>query len=156
MRDTEKAFLWIVNLLRQHRIRFRISGGLAANVYGTKRVLADIDIEVESEAVKVLFGVVKEYVTYGPKMYKDKEFNLLLMTLKYKGQEIDICGIDDLKYFNKQTGQWETQKVKLSSCVRRKVYNRIVPIIPLKDLITYKKKLMREVDIEDVNVLTSL
>lgn len=152
-RKTKEAFVWIVGLLRKHRILFRISGGFAANIYGSKRSLADIDIEVHDEKIFVLRKDVKKYIVYGPKQYRDDEWDLLLMTLRYKNQEIDIFGVDSLKMHNKKIGKWVKQKFDLLKATRKKVHGCIVPIIPLKDLIDYKRKICTPVDIQDINAL---
>jgi len=153
MRKTKEAFTWIVGLLRKHKIPFHISGGFAANIYGSNRSLADIDIEIPDEKIFKIQDDVKKFIIYGPKRYKDKEFDLLLMTLKYKNQEIDICGINSQKLFNKKTMKWDIERIDLSKATKKKVYNLIVPIITLKDLLSYKKKISRDVDIQDINAL---
>ena len=45
MRDTKKAFLWIIGILERNTIVYKISGGFVARIYGVNRQLADIDIE---------------------------------------------------------------------------------------------------------------
>jgi len=152
-RKTKEAFTWIVGILRKHSIQFRISGGFAANIYGSNRPLADIDIEIPDDKVLEIQEEVEKYIIYGPKRYTDLEFDLLLMTLKYKGQEIDICGINSLKLFNKKTRKWTKERINLSKVTRKKVYDFVVPVIPLKNLIAYKKKISRDVDIQDVNAI---
>lgn len=154
VRKTKEAFTWIINILRKNKIPFQIVGGFAANIYGSKRPLADIDIEIPDKQVLKIKNSVKKYIIYGPKQYKDKEFDLLLMTLKYKGQEIELCGIDSEKLFNKKRGKWEKESINLSKAIRKKVYNHIVPIIPINMLINYKKKIARVVDIKDINALS--
>ena len=154
MRKTKESFIWIVSLLRKHKIPFHISGGFAANIYGSNRPLADIDIEISDDKIFKIQKDVKKFIIYGPKRHKSKQFDLLLMTLKYKGQEIDICGINSQKLFVKTTKKWEKEKIDLSKAKRKKVYDLIVPVVPLKDLVNYKKKISRDVDIQDVKNLS--
>ena len=54
MKDTEGALKWIVKILRDHNIPFQISGGFAARIYGSKRELADIDIDVATDRLDEL------------------------------------------------------------------------------------------------------
>jgi hypothetical protein len=154
MRKTKEAFIWIVNLLRKHHIPFQISGGFAAKIYGSNRPLADIDIDIPDKKIFEIKDEVKKEIIYGPKRYQDHEFDLILMTLKYKGQEIDLCGADSQKLFNKKTEKWEAERNDLSKATKKKAYNLIVPFTPLKDLIRYKKKISRDVDIQDVKALS--
>lgn len=76
------------------------------------------------------------------------------MTIKYKNQVIDIGGISFQHIFDKQTKKWIKQKTDLSKASRKKVYNFIVPIIPLRDLIVMKRRMLRNVDIQDINTLS--
>ena len=45
-RHTKEAFEWIISILRNHKIPFEIIGGFAARLYGSRRMLADIDIDI--------------------------------------------------------------------------------------------------------------
>jgi len=153
MKKTKSAFLWIIDILRKNKISFLISGGLASKIYGSERPLADIDIEVKEEDILFLKEKVKKFIIYGPKRYKDSEFDLLLMTLKYKGQEIDICGADSLKLYNKEKKVWQKEKRNLKNFKIKKIYGKSVPVIPVKTLISYKRKIKRDVDIRDVENL---
>lgn len=153
-RKTKYAFVWIIKLLKKNNIEFRITGGLASKIYGSDRPLSDIDIEISNKDIVKIKNHIKEYVIYGPKRYKDNEFDLLLMTIKYKGQEMDICGIDSQKIFDKNNKKWVKEKIDLKKYKKKKVFDHFVPIIPLEELINYKKKIRREVDIYDVNILS--
>jgi hypothetical protein len=152
-KDTEEAFKWIVGLLHKHAIPFQIAGGFAARLYGSERELADIDIGIPDSRFDELYPDVKEYSTFGPAQYVDEEWILQLLTLKYKGQEIDIAGKDNSKIFDKETKTWVSASRDLSISEIREVYGLTVPIIPREGLIAYKKKLMREVDKADLKAL---
>ncbi|MDP3696632.1 MAG: hypothetical protein Q8R55_01210, partial [Candidatus Taylorbacteria bacterium] len=90
MRHTEVALKWIVDILRDLKIPFEIDGGLAAEAYGSKRELADIDINVLQEDFYKIVPQVKEYLKFGPGWYKDEHWRLYMITIKYAGQNIDI------------------------------------------------------------------
>jgi hypothetical protein len=154
MRETKEALNWIIAILRKNKIKFELTGGFASRIYGSKRPLADIDIEVSDKAVLNLKDIVKKYIIYGPKEYKDKNFDLQLMTLKYKGQIIDICGKDSEKIFDKNKNKWVEEKTDLRKAKKKKIKNLIIPVVPLKDLIHYKKELSRNVDKKDVKELS--
>ncbi len=153
MKNTEYAFKWIVGLLQDNKIPFQLSGGLAARGYGSERPLYDIDIEVPDKYFDQLFPLVKDYVVYGPKRYLDNSFDLLLMTLKYEEQKIDISGCETDKLYNYETKQWEYCGTNIDEAVEKEFYGLTVPVIEWRDLVTYKKKIKRAVDLEDVRAV---
>ena len=155
MRNTEAAFNWILDILERHGITYKISGGFAARVYGVKRELADIDIEVADADTLKIVDDVKPYIIFGPARYKDENWDLELMTLNYQDQEIDIAGTG-AKIFNQKTKQWEPCSGNLENIEMKDVFSRKVPIESKASLIAYKTKLAREVDLEDVRQLSSL
>ena len=155
MKNTEVAFHWIIDILERHNITYRISGGFAARVYGVDRELADIDIEVADADIPKIVDDTKPYIVFGPANYKDKNWDLELMTLNYEGQEIDIAGIK-AKIFNSEIKQWEPCSDNLESVEIKEVFGRKVPIESMDSLITYKTKVGREVDLEDIKQLKRL
>ncbi len=153
MRDTEAALKWIVEILNKHKIPFQIAGGFAAIIYGSLRELADIDIDVPKYCYDKILHEVKDYIVFPPQKYKDENWNLELMTLKFKGQNIDISS--EAKIFDKRENQWVDLKTDFSNSDYMEIYNITVPVIRKKDLIEYKNKLLREVDKKDVEALTN-
>jgi hypothetical protein len=153
MKNTEEAFRWIVGILEKHQISFQISGGFAARMYGVSRELADIDIDVLEKDLSILYSHVKDFAIYGPTRYQDEHWDIFLMTLQYEGQEIDIGGVDTRRLFDKVSMQWIDTPVDFMKAVKKEVYGIFVPIISLTELLTYKKLIGREVDLEDVTAL---
>lgn len=152
-KNTEKAFRWVVGLLKENKIPFQISGGFAARIYGSDRPLYDIDIEVPDKFFKKLLPLVKDYVIYGPQRAKDDTFDVLLITLDYSGQKIDISGCETDKLFNRETKQWESCGTKINDVVEKEFYGLNVPVIKWQDLVAYKKKSGRPTDLEDVKAI---
>ena len=153
-RRTRDAFRWIIKILHKHNVPFQIAGGFAARIYGSHRLLADIDIGIHDNRLKEIVPEVRKYIIYGPQQYVDENFNLLLMTLKYKGQEIDIYGNDNTKLFDYKNKKWLSDKSDFKKSVAKNVYGLKVHVIPKQELIAYKTLLGREVDIADVKALT--
>lgn len=153
-KNTENAFKWIIGLLQKNNIPFQLSGGFAAKLYGSIRPLNDIDIEVQDRYFDKLLPLVKKFLIYGPERYKDDTFDLLLMTLKYDGQEIDISGCESDKLYNQKTEQWESCGTKINDIFEKEVYGMNVPVIKWQDLVAYKKKIRRPTDLEDVEAIT--
>jgi len=153
IRDTESAFKWIINIIQKHEIPFQIKGGLASNLYGVKRELADIDISIPEDRFDELLPDIKDFIKYGPEQYLDEEWDIKLMTLKYKFQNIDIAGAFEKKNFDKVNKKWVTTPSNFENSVYMDVYGLKVPVINKEDLIAYKKLILRDVDILDIKEL---
>ena len=150
MSNAKAALIWITDILKKHNIPFQISGGLAANIYGATRPLADIDIDMPEDKFALLHEEVKKFIIFGPEQYKSEKWDLLLMTLNYQGQEIDLGGAYQTNIFNEATGQWQSITEDLSKAVIHDVMGIKAPVIPRETLLAYKKVLSREVDLIDV------
>lgn len=137
---------WIIDIISSNHIPYQITGGLAVNLYGSSRLLYDIDIEVRDNDVWKLSELCKEYIVYYPSRYVDEYFDLLLMTLNYNGQLIDVCGIDSMSI------RGERQYIDLSSAVVIRGYG----VVRLEDLVAYKRLLGRDVDLQDIKHLSSI
>lgn len=154
MKNTASAFCWIVGLLRKHRIPFQITGGLAARAYGSKRPLADIDMDVHEKDIPRIAALAHEYIVYGPKPFKNKNWDLVLMTIKYRGQEIDIGGAQKTRIFDHRAKQWVGIATDMHQAKLRYLYGLRVPVVSKEELIAYKSLLGRNVDKEDVRQLS--
>ncbi len=155
MKDTKKAFLWIIDILEENKIVYKISGGFVARIYGVNRELADIDIEVSEKDIPTIARETKPYIKFGPERYKDENWDLELLTLEYEGQEIDIA-CAEANIFNQEKKEWEKTISNLRDADMTEVYGKVVPIEKMDTLINYKIKLGREVDIEDVKQLSEI
>ncbi len=154
MKRPKEAFHWIVKILRKNKVPFRVTGGLAVNCYGVKRKLFDIDIDVPDYALQKLMPFFKKFKLTGPTHYKDKEWDVNYLSIDYHGQDVDLIGSNSQKIFNKNTGKWENVKINLSKPQQKKIFGLIVPVIPKNELIKYKAKIKRDVDLLDVKALT--
>ncbi len=153
MRNTELAFHWILNLLEKNKINFRLSGGFSAQLYGTKRELADIDIDYDEEKLPLIMDDIKDYIIYGPEIYKDESWDLHLTTLNYEGQEIDLAGTHNTRIFDINNNIWTNFITDFDNNNIINVFGKDVKVIKKEDLIAYKTKLSREVDIFDINAI---
>lgn len=150
MKDTEAAFRWIVGILQTHGVRFEISGGLAARVYGATRPLVDIDIIIPEESVPMFFAEVKPYVISGPGRFRDDEWDVFLLALEYKGQQIDLSGVAGVRVFDPKKKVWIALSEEFSDASMRNVYGIEVPVLNREQLIAEKTILGREVDVIDL------
>ena len=146
------AMIWVKTILDQKNIPFQISGGLAAKIYGSPRPLADIDIEIPNDRLNDVVPIVSGYIRSGPEHYHSDTWDLLLMTLNYYGQDIDISGTEG-RIFDKDQKAWIDLKTDLSKAEQKEIWGVTVPVTPKEELIEYKKKLARKIDLEDVDAI---
>lgn len=152
--DTAKAALiWITDILKKLNVPFQITGGLAARAYGATRPLVDIDVDIPEEAFNRVKKEVVEFIVFGPERYKDAHWDLLLITVDYKGQAIDLAGAYTAKMFNKQTGDWLSIITNFSTVQVRNVLGIEMPVIAINELLAYKKIIRRDVDLIDIQEL---
>jgi hypothetical protein len=148
--NVKEALVWITDILRKYSIPFQITGGLAAILHGSKRPLEDIDIDIPEDTFALITNEVQNYIIYGPEIFKNEKWNILLMTLNYQGQSIDLSGAYHSTVFNEKTHQWETLPEYLSRSVIMTTYELTLPIISRDDLLAYKAILARDVDLIDM------
>lgn len=152
-KNAEKAFQWIVGLLRSHGIAFQVTGGLAARSYGSPRPLYDIDIKVPEASIAQIAPLVAAHIIYGPTRCMDDAFDIELMTLLYEGQKIDIGGYETARIYDAMLGEWVSCGITLDTYEMRTVYDVEVPVMRKADLIAFKEHLRRPTDIEDIAML---
>lgn len=154
--STKQALFWITNILQKHRIPFQIAGGLAARAYGSTRPLIDIDIDIPEADFKKIHQEVQPYITYGPSKFINENWDLMLMTLCYKGQDIDISGAHDAKLRDCVTSPWTKIDTDFSSVKSLIIEDMTLPVIDYQALIAYKRLCKRPVDLQDIHELESL
>jgi len=151
---TQNALIWIINILNSHKIDHQITGGFAGKIFGSERKLNDIDIDISEKHFHAILPEIKEYVTYGPAHYKDAKWDLELITLNYKGQEIDLCGIDNpQKISNKERTKWINYPGFLSEALSVNFNGLNIKVIHPKYFLQYKKELDGEHQLEDIEAV---
>lgn len=144
------ALRWIVAILNKHSIPFQISGGLAANIYGSNRPLYDIDIDIPEDCYNLLIQDVSKYIIFGPALFQDNEWKLKLMTLKYEEQLIDLGGAYHTYIRNKLNQEWIHIPTDFNSAKFYTIDDITILIIDKYHLIEYKKIIARDTDLDDV------
>ncbi|MBS0358657.1 MAG: hypothetical protein JSS53_05260 [Proteobacteria bacterium] len=153
MQHAKSAIVWITNILEKLNIPFQIAGGLAARAYGSTRKLEDIDIDIPEDKFYLVKHEVSEFIVYGPERYKDEIWDVMLMTLNYNGQLIDLSGAYHTKIWNAKTKKWQELITDFSKAQIKNIFGIQLPVISCDELISYKKILSREVDIKDIEMI---
>lgn len=155
MEDTaiQNAFNWIAGVLKDQNIPFQIMGGLAAKCYGSERPLFDIDLDIPENEFNRLLPFVRDDLISGPSRFQDGAFDILMMTLRYNGVRIDVSGRGTGKLYNTSAEKWEKIDINLNDSNEIEIYGITVPVVKKDALITYKKKIGRPEDIEDIKAM---
>ncbi len=149
-RKTIIALCWIVDLLNQKNIRYQITGGFAAKLYGSPRDLYDLDIDIDANNFNQLLPFVDPYIISGPQRYKDDSFAVWLLSLCYHGQLIDLSLSQNARIFNKTTKKWEDSPTNFDQSNIVNFGQQRFNVIPKDELIIYKKIIGRPTDLIDV------
>ena len=107
---TLNALKWIVGILNRNNISYCVGGGLATYLYGSNRKVNDIDISISGKHFSDIVPLVKEYITAGPKHYKNKKWDCDTISLNYAGQDIDLTDSDTLMMSKKDGNGWIRNK----------------------------------------------
>lgn len=150
MRNTRAALYFIVEILQREQIPFEVDGGFAAYLYGTGRPLADIDINVSKEHFHRIVPFVREYLTFGPARYEDKQWRLTLMSFKYAGQQVDISALGEIEYFDSLSKSWKQFPEDMEGQRIIRYEDLDLPVINEVKLMIYKEQLHRGVDLKDI------
>lgn len=147
---TINALHWITKILNNNKINYQISGGLAGKIFGSKRELHDIDIDISKKDFKKILPEVSDYITYGPARYIDAKWNLELITLNYNGQEIDISDSDSFLISNKERTEWIPFLTDFLKTLDVDLNGIKIKVINPKDFLEYKEELDGEHQLEDI------
>jgi len=141
MTPIERALNWILPILNNVEAPFHITGGLAAHLYGAKRPVNDIDIDLPSNFLDSISPELTKYTQFAPQRHRDTTWDLFVTTLDYEGQLIDLTGDMDAYVSNKLTGNWDPIAMNFDDVVWVAAFGHKLPLKNPKDLIDYKLKI---------------
>lgn len=150
MSSPARALAWIVELLRDLDVPFQVVGGLAARAYGADRPLVDLDFYVPSDRLGDVAAAASPHVVRAPAHHVDDDWDITFMALEHDGCRIELGGADDARYFDRQQARWVDVDIDYAAAVEREVCGLTLPIMPLAELIAYKRVLDRTVDRQDL------
>lgn len=145
----KKVLRQIVQTLKENRIKFQITGGLAAIIYGAKRSLFDIDLDVRKEDIKKVKKLFKEYITKDFHRHQSEYFDIWIMTLKIDDVLVDISQGEDCSMRDKD-GSWVKMDTDLSHPTIINFEGMELTVEPKEELTNYKKVLGRDTDLVDI------
>ncbi len=105
------ALKYLIPILERLNLRWCITGGFACYVYGVKRAITDIDIDVEASKDDVSFQVLLREVT--PRItqpllhFVDENYDNYNFEITVDGQLVDICSMREMQVFDKAKGKYE-------------------------------------------------
>ncbi|WP_076410053.1 hypothetical protein [Shewanella sp. UCD-KL12] len=149
-----KALNWIVDFLESESIPYFMIGGIAAIAYGAQRELYDIDLTVRQRDIEKIAKFGKDYLTFGPQRYKDHEWDVVGLQLVYQGMKIEFSTDETPRIYSQIKSCWIELVPDFTASCRRNVFEREISVIPMIELIKYKSHLAREVDLEDIALLS--
>jgi len=151
------ALEWILEKIGEHDLPYQIVGGLAVKAHGGSRPLHDIDLYMPMRDPRWpdFLAAIGTYLVWGPDAVVEGAWDLTYLKINYCGQKIEIGDSARLKIRSCKTGEWVEQFIDYRSSVSKPVFGCQVDVMPLDQLIAYKKILGREVDQQDIYELAA-
>lgn len=152
---TLNALKWIVEILDRNNIPYRIGGGFAAHIYGSKRPTNDIDVSLSGKYFPVLLPELAGYITHECKHYSNTKWDCDGLTLNYEGQDIDITDVDTLRMSNKEKTDWYQTKDNFRKFdpIPTEIEGITVSLMDPRDLVAYKEHLDGDHQVVDVEAV---
>lgn len=150
-----RALEWVSGLLEELSIPFQVAGGLAAVAHGATRILQDIDIYVPSGALWEIRRRVTTHEIRGPRRVRSERWDCLLLEVRHSGEEIELADAERTRYRGGEGEPWFEADVDFEKAIRLEVFGVELPVMPLDDLVRYKRRIGRDVDLHDVAELTA-
>lgn len=142
----------ILEALNQAQHPYQATGGLAGNLHGSRWPLHDLDFDVATPLLSRMATEFRAHVVYGPAPFRDEEFALDLLTLRFGSVDVDISDAASIRLM-KANGEGQPWPSDLSAVVWRPLHQHRVPTMPLPQLVAYKRAIGREADVADLEAL---
>jgi hypothetical protein len=146
-----QALSWIVGLLNRHNVPYQLVGGLAAQAYGARRPMMDIDLYAPLEKAAAAIAEMKPYLIREPLPHRSPAWDLVYLALDYDGVQIEIGdSTTNPRFYNVLDQRWEPQAIDYAASQWVTLYEVTVAVMPRAELVRYKAMLDREVDHIDI------
>lgn len=151
------ALQYIIPLLEKNNLSWCISGGFACFLYGVKRPIEAIDIDVDiskdDPRFQTFIEEVKPYTELPFQLWIDQNYDNWVMDVVFDEQLLSICNTPDLKLLNKDTNQYELFYPNgIPSPVIMKFEGLQLPVAPRESVLKMKQALAIKKDIDRVDI----
>lgn len=152
------ALAWVIGILDKHLVPYQVVGGLAATIHGGSRAVADIDLYIPEQMLEVVYPDLKtEAVISKPiKHYVEYGWDLSYLQLIYQEQKIEIGLSPQTKIYDDKNNEWVDLNIDYSTSIMKPYQDLTVAVMPVSQLIAYKRILNRAVDLIDISELEAL
>lgn len=156
-------YLGILSAFNEEGIKYIIVGGVAVNLYGIPRMTYDIDLllDLEDENLTKFLHLLKKW-GFKPKIPVD------IMDFADKGKRDDLIKNKNMKAFNLINEEATVREIDIiidspvsykqakNNVKYVKLYNNLIPVIGIDDLIMMKKNTGRKQDEADIRYLEEI
>ncbi|HII4333240.1 TPA: MazG-related protein [Vibrio parahaemolyticus] len=149
------ALKWLKGLLDAESIEYQIVGGLAATIHGGSREIADIDLYIHNSDANKLLTHVSQFISKLLTRYTEYGWDLEYFQLVYQNQKIEIGLSQNTKIQSSLDGSWHQLEIDFVKSVVKSYQGIELQVIPVHQLVEYKRILGREVDLIDIQQLAS-
>jgi hypothetical protein len=115
----------------------------------------DLDFYVPAAGMPSLLPDLGGFLKRPLGEYRGEEWRLRYLKVEYDGWAIEVAEAEGAQFLNRVADEWEDQGIDFSASVVRPVAGVSLSVMPLAQLMDYKRKLDREVDKRDVADLVS-
>ncbi|EII3117751.1 MazG-related protein [Vibrio parahaemolyticus] len=149
------ALNWLKNILESENVEYQIVGGLAATLHGGSREIADIDLYIDNSDANKVLAHVAQYISKPLTHYSEYGWDLEYFQLVYRDQKIEIGLAQSTQIQSSLDGSWHQLEIDFSKSIVKRYQGIELQVIPVHQLVEYKRTLGREVDLVDIQQLTS-
>lgn len=152
--EQKQTIRFIADILRNHNIPFQLTGGIAAIIYGADRSTPDIDIDINRKDIPTVRRLFKEHIIEDLHHLIDDGFDLWVLTMVIDGMSVDISQAEE-SYCIKASGAKVRMDARIAHAKLCAIDGYRVPVQDKEELIAYKKITGRDIDLVDVEQVSS-
>jgi hypothetical protein len=154
-RKVTNALHWIVTILEHEAIPYQLLGGLAARFYGATRAINDIDLDIGEKDFPKIIERTREYVHFRPEVVISSEWMVLMVSLIYEEQLIEITNGDFQKIYDDESSEWKVFRYDLHDVVCVPWQHRTLRLMTPEKMALYKKLLHGPNQAHDIEAIES-